>query len=67
MMVTILNFDCVGHYAEETGSFHVKINLYQLVMGCKMFHHKAVISVQSLKRNDCVTVSLFEQCIGLIF
>ena len=67
MMVAILNLVCVGHCAEQTGSFHVKSSLYDLVMGCKMFHHKAVISVQSLKRIHRVTVCIFQQCIALIF
>ena len=55
MMVAILHCVCVGHCTVQTGSFYVKSSLYYLVMGCKMFHHKPVISVQSLKIIHLVT------------
>ena len=32
-----------------------------------MFHHQAVIGVQSFKRNHQVIVCIFQQCIALIF
>ena len=32
-----------------------------------MFHHQAVIGVQSFKRNHWVIVHIFQQCIALIF
>ena len=66
-MVTIFNCVCVGHSAEQTGSFNVKSSLYHLVMGCKMFHHKPVISIQSLKIIHQETVCTFQQCAALIF
>ena len=61
-MVAILNLDCVGHCAEQTGSFDVRSSLYNLVMGCKMFNHKAVLSVQSLKRIHRVTLQISTMC-----
>ena len=66
-MVAILNFVCVGHCTEQTGSFHVKSSLYDLVMGCKIFYNKTVISVQSLKTIHRVAVCIFQQCVALIF
>ena len=45
MIVTILNFVCVANCIQQNVSFHVKCGLYQVEMGCKMFPHKAVISL----------------------
>ena len=66
-MVAILNLDYVGHCAEQTGWFHARSSFLNLVMGCKMFHHQAVIGVQSFKRNHQVIVCIFQQCVALIF
>ena len=62
MMVAILNLVCVVSCAQQNGSFHVISSLYNLVMGCKMFHHKPVVSVQSLKRIHRVTLQISTMC-----